>query len=171
MIWNLKIPNAVKMFMWRACHDLLPTKQNLLLQGVISDDLCPFCLQEVETVKYILWSCPSTQDVWRCGPKKLKKKCTAGGLTFTHIFEELIGCCEIMELELIAVMARKIWFWRNIVIHGVEFIHPQHITREASLSLDEFREATKSNSNTQSTSLGEISILWYLLPPGTYKVN
>jgi hypothetical protein len=28
-IWNLKIPYASKMFMWRACTDLLPTKANL----------------------------------------------------------------------------------------------------------------------------------------------
>jgi hypothetical protein len=61
MIWNLKISNTVKMFMWRACHDLLPTKQNLLRRGV--DDLCLFCLQEAETMKHILWSCPSAKDV------------------------------------------------------------------------------------------------------------
>jgi hypothetical protein len=27
LIWNLKIPNAAKMFMWRACHNLLLKKK------------------------------------------------------------------------------------------------------------------------------------------------
>jgi hypothetical protein len=36
------------MFIWRACDDILPTKQNLLQRAVISNDLCHFCLQETE---------------------------------------------------------------------------------------------------------------------------
>jgi hypothetical protein len=45
IIWNLKIPNAVKIFMWKACNDLLPTKVNLLRRGVVSDSLCLICLR------------------------------------------------------------------------------------------------------------------------------
>jgi hypothetical protein len=36
MILNLKISNASKMFIWKACNDLLPTKMNLLKRGVVS---------------------------------------------------------------------------------------------------------------------------------------
>jgi len=36
-------------------------------------------------VKHILWSCPSAQDVWGCGPKKLKKG-TDGGYKFFFSF-------------------------------------------------------------------------------------
>jgi hypothetical protein len=34
-IWKAKVPNAVKTFMWRACHNLLPTKENLFKRKVI----------------------------------------------------------------------------------------------------------------------------------------
>jgi hypothetical protein len=44
--WKLNIPNAAKMFLWRACHNLLPTKMNLLKRGVIKDSSCPICLRE-----------------------------------------------------------------------------------------------------------------------------
>lgn len=30
IIWQLKISNAAKMFLWRACHNLVATKNNLL---------------------------------------------------------------------------------------------------------------------------------------------
>jgi hypothetical protein len=94
MIWNI-VPSAAKMFMWKACNDLLPTKMNLLRRGVVTDLLCPICLREDETVKHILWSYPSTQDVWGCGPK-IHQKGTDGGPTFIHIFEELMDGCDIL---------------------------------------------------------------------------
>jgi hypothetical protein len=130
MIWNLKIPNVVEMFMWKACYNLLPTKMDLFRRGVVIDSLCLICLREDETVNQILWSCPSVQDVWRCGPKKLQKG-TDGGSTFFHIFEELLGRCHALDLDLVAVLARKIWFHRNGLVHGAEFIHPQQVLREA----------------------------------------
>jgi hypothetical protein len=42
-MWNLKIPNVAKMFMWRACQNLLPTKSNLLRRRVVEKALCPIC--------------------------------------------------------------------------------------------------------------------------------
>jgi hypothetical protein len=53
-IWNLKIPNESKHFMWRACNDLFRTKANLQRRRVVPNPICPICEREVETVKYIL---------------------------------------------------------------------------------------------------------------------
>lgn len=57
-------PNVVKMFLWKTCNDLLPTKVNLLRRGVVPVALCPICMRDVDTAEHILWSFPSTQDVW-----------------------------------------------------------------------------------------------------------
>jgi hypothetical protein len=57
--WKMKVPNAVKMFLWKACHNLLPTKANLAKRGVIPASTCPLCEREEETVEHILWSCDS----------------------------------------------------------------------------------------------------------------
>jgi hypothetical protein len=65
MCWSLRVPNAVKMFLWRACHNLLPTKVNLLKIGVCENSLCLICLFENETVEHIIWECPAVSDV--CG--------------------------------------------------------------------------------------------------------
>jgi len=45
-IWAVKAPNALKKFLWRACQNVLPTKQNLLRKGVVDNDLCPCCQLE-----------------------------------------------------------------------------------------------------------------------------
>lgn len=68
-IWNLKVPNSEKHFMWRACHDILPTRENLMKRKIASDPLCPICSLEVETVSHILWS---AHWRWMCGEGVVK---------------------------------------------------------------------------------------------------
>ena len=45
-IWELKIPNVEKMFLWRVCHESLPTRQNLQRRNIIDDAFCLFCRME-----------------------------------------------------------------------------------------------------------------------------
>jgi hypothetical protein len=55
-------------------------------------------------------SCPSTSDVWSCGPKKLQKA-IGDGLNFLHVVEDIEARCELAEIELMAMIARKVlWF-------------------------------------------------------------
>jgi hypothetical protein len=63
-LWNLKIPGKVKLFAWRSCQNLLPTRDDLFKRKVIQDPSCPSCGLEVETVIHSLWSCPAAEDVW-----------------------------------------------------------------------------------------------------------
>ena len=39
-IWKLRIPNKIKVFGWRASHDILPTRRNLKKKRVLTDDVC-----------------------------------------------------------------------------------------------------------------------------------
>jgi hypothetical protein len=50
VIWNLKVPSTVKVFMWRTCHDILPTMVNLFKRKVVKTPLCPCCKLEEETI-------------------------------------------------------------------------------------------------------------------------
>jgi len=72
-VWKLKVPKNVNMFIWRTCKNILPTKENLYLQKVVKDTACQLCERESESVRHILWSCPSTQDVWGSGVRKFQK--------------------------------------------------------------------------------------------------
>ena len=53
-MWQLKIPNVDKHFLWRACHDILPTKVKLCEWKVILDPTCPVCEREPETIFHTL---------------------------------------------------------------------------------------------------------------------
>ena len=86
-LWALKIPNAKKNFLWRACHDILPTKANLCKRKIIDDPLCPLCERETKMVLHALWQCPTAMDAWSRGCTKLHKK---KKLQFRYYF---FPCC------------------------------------------------------------------------------
>jgi hypothetical protein len=107
VIWSLPISNAVKMFLWKACNNILPTKENLLQRRVVSDNLCPICTLSGETTAHILWHCPSAQDVWCSSPLRFQKS-NSMSLNFKCLFEEMIDRFEYEELALWAIIARTI---------------------------------------------------------------
>jgi hypothetical protein len=62
-LWSLNALQIVKVFLWKACNNLLPTKENLFKKRVVKDPLCPICGVEVENICHMLWRCPSSCDV------------------------------------------------------------------------------------------------------------
>jgi hypothetical protein len=93
------------------------------------------------------------------------------GPTFIHIFEKLMSRCDILELELVAIMAWKFWFRRNGLVCGGDFTHHQQIFQEMSTSIEDFGRVAGTNMTERSfIHTGPIA-LWQLLPIGLYKVN
>jgi len=90
VIWSLRVPNPVKVFMWKACHNILPTKENLFKRRVVDNKLCPCCEREEETTLHALWGCPSAQDVWGCEASYFNK-CHTVVKNFAMLFEDLLA--------------------------------------------------------------------------------
>jgi hypothetical protein len=40
-VWSLNVTNPVKIFIWHACNNLLPTRVNLFHKQVVTDSLIP----------------------------------------------------------------------------------------------------------------------------------
>jgi hypothetical protein len=74
----------VKLFAWRACQNLLPTRDNLYKRKVIQDPSCPCCSYAIETVIHSLWSCPATEDAWG-DHFSCFKKCSSLQISFMHL--------------------------------------------------------------------------------------
>jgi hypothetical protein len=52
------------MFLWRACNNILPTKENLYKKKIIDDPKCAICGGDIETLGHVIWSCTVARDVW-----------------------------------------------------------------------------------------------------------
>ena len=88
-MWKLKLPGKIKIFGWRACHDVLPTQVNLAKHKIISDTLC-HCYKNVpEDTLHVIWGYDAAQDVW-AGSLNVLQKFQANHGDFLQLFEALV---------------------------------------------------------------------------------
>jgi len=73
VIWKLRVPRAVQLFLWRGCNNILPTKEKLFQRKIVTEPFCPQCGVEVETVGHFLWRCASSTAVWAEWSRSLQK--------------------------------------------------------------------------------------------------
>lgn len=54
----------IKHFIWKACSNSLPTKENLLRRKVLQDSVCHLYARESEDVFHALWGCEKLLPIW-----------------------------------------------------------------------------------------------------------
>ena len=57
------MPNKIKLFSWRACQDILPTRENLVRRKIIEEDGCMLCSRVPEIGVHAIWECAVAKDV------------------------------------------------------------------------------------------------------------
>ena len=68
VIWKLKIPEKVKIFLWRAAKDILPTAENLWRKRVLQEATCLVCTRQLENSAHALLDYKIARKVWRVSP-------------------------------------------------------------------------------------------------------
>ncbi|TXG48573.1 hypothetical protein EZV62_024448 [Acer yangbiense] len=65
--WNslycMKIPLKIRIFIWRACHHLLPVMESLAGRKIQVYTTCPMCLRDPKTIVHALWGCKKFKGV------------------------------------------------------------------------------------------------------------
>lgn len=118
----------------------------------------------------MIWSCPLAQDVWGCGPRIFQKGCNTR-VNFTRWFEEMMGRCSLEELELLAVVAQRIWLRINATVHEGVFTHPNQIIRKALTLVDDFRRNNAPEQKEPTSLTDPPSVLWQPPSLGKIKLN
>jgi hypothetical protein len=142
-LWQLRIPNKVKIHLWRACMDALPSRQCLSRRHLISDPLCPVCQSDSETVTHALWACPHARNVWALIPGRIQKLQVAT-VEFFLLTQNLTQSLNRQELELWAVTCWSIWNARNKFVHDAVMSHPRLIFDNAMRLLQDFHRVLEA---------------------------
>ncbi|GKB85744.1 RNA-directed DNA polymerase, eukaryota, reverse transcriptase zinc-binding domain protein, partial [Tanacetum coccineum] len=63
--WNRCVPIKVNVFLWRLSLNKLPSRVNLDRKGIdVGSVLCPICLDDVESVNHLFFSCELAKVLW-----------------------------------------------------------------------------------------------------------
>jgi hypothetical protein len=64
ILWKIKVPSKVKIFIWRALHDIVPLKCILANRHVGTSASCPICGVGPEDVLHLLFLFPPATQLW-----------------------------------------------------------------------------------------------------------
>lgn len=139
-MWKLKVTNKVKLLLWRACTDSLPTMSNLFKKNIVPDCTCYLCMKESETILHTLWTCEKIRQVWLNEFHDLHNS----GQSIT-LFVELVDVVQVRHrnLGLFAMICWSIWNRQNKSRMGEHVVPLDPLFEFAGKLLAEFQQAQK----------------------------
>ena len=89
LIWNLKIPHKMKIFLGRLIIGMLQTCQNLVQKGVNISRIFPFCNENFENEWHVFYNCSYAKQVWSLFSYKQYRHASALSLVKKHVLTSL----------------------------------------------------------------------------------
>lgn len=97
-LWQLRLPNKVKIHVWRLLFEVIPVRVNLIQRGVKIEVKCPSCHKWPEDIAHTFWYCQFARKAWSRSNLWIR----VGGFSrggFGDLFQWVIdhGNCEELE--------------------------------------------------------------------------
>ncbi|GKV36865.1 hypothetical protein SLEP1_g44951 [Rubroshorea leprosula] len=102
-LWSLNIPEKIRLLVWSAYRDILPTMENLRQKRIAMDLECPMCHVDTETAAHCFMTCPVARAVWLGSPLTLRVSELPVD-NFADFFDALLVILDSKKLSL---------FWRG----------------------------------------------------------
>ena len=103
-IWSAKVQPKIRVFMWRACLDILPTRTKLFDRGILSFFTCQWCEDDPETTSHVLWKCDFAQKICSACPVPIPHDCHPS-LSFHNFISICVQCLFGSNLEILFTTA------------------------------------------------------------------
>ena len=159
-------PHKIRVFMWRACSSILPTKTNLFKREIVSSNTCPTCQDGAESVLHILWDCAYAKECWQNSP--LSHLCTLPRPSSWNDLVELVLRKEVSPVkEIFFVLAWMIWGCRNDAWLNQPQLEASMMGPKAVTYVEEYLEANKRVDSTRPFTENK----WLPPPNDCVKLN
>lgn len=99
-LWNLHLPHHVKMLLWRACRDCLPTRSRLQTIVIHCPLTCVMCNTKPENASHVLLTCNDTRTCWmELGCWEMIEEMILQPESFSQFFFDVCGSMEQGRFE------------------------------------------------------------------------
>ncbi|KAF3971891.1 hypothetical protein CMV_004548 [Castanea mollissima] len=166
----MNVPNRVKHFTWKACRNILATKENLWRRKVTQEGLCKECGNTTELATHLFWFCKQALVVW--SHSKLVLPFTISqSWEFIEVMGQLLKWRDAYQdlMERVMMICLGIWRNRNEAKHGGKRKTGEAVMKCSCYLLEEFQTANEVRSK-QEAQPQEV-VRWTALKQGQYKVN
>ncbi|KAH9759717.1 putative reverse transcriptase/RNA-dependent DNA polymerase [Citrus sinensis] len=170
IIWSMEIPEKIKIFMWRAAQNMLPTAYNLWKRKAIKEPMCGRCSKEKEDGFHALIGCKYANKVWKLTDFHQNMKMLAQQDLLSTLQE--MGKIESRkDMELIIATCWSIWSSRNLFIFKGKEEDAQISVGRAAAVVESYRRIKIPATQTVSQNQSNNQQTWLPPPNGWYKVN
>lgn len=174
-LWKLKTLPRIKLFLWRTCQDILPTKEKLYRRHISQSDKCPFCFMYAETSEHALLSCAWTRAVWFAHPISYKVPIQA--ITSFDVWLELMFSLDASAefYTRISFLLWRIWKHRCHCLFNSSIPDPLFLALSAHQAAEEFISTHHSCFSVQHEDrrvpLSSSSLPWIPPPLNVIRIN
>ncbi|GLT34775.1 hypothetical protein SLA2020_092720 [Shorea laevis] len=177
-LWKLKIPPKIRVFIWRAILNALPSLDNLVRRGIAQAALCPCCHLADESIMHLLFYCPYVEPIWfgsavGLHPRQLGANCFAEWWRYVkHAAKQMQNPSLV---EYCAIISWQVWKTRNEKLFEHADISPHQVLGRIHAMTQEYFSSSKTDvlaapSRPQPT-ITQNQSTWSRPPIGTYKIN
>ncbi|XP_056685539.1 uncharacterized protein [Spinacia oleracea] len=121
--WKALTPSRVKVTMWRALKNGLPTMNVLARRGLNVDCICPRCGEAPETVTHMALQCKEARLLWKLSPLRLDSQ--VANCSLMEWGEEFGKKCKMKGAwELAMMVVWQSWRARNLWVFERKTVDP-----------------------------------------------
>uniref|UniRef100_A0A2N9G3M1 Reverse transcriptase domain-containing protein n=1 Tax=Fagus sylvatica TaxID=28930 RepID=A0A2N9G3M1_FAGSY len=144
-IWEASVPQKIKLFIWKACKGILPTKLNLFRKKVSNSFTCEFCDEEPESVEHVLVECQFAQEVWGLSPI-VNVQQWPSFQNFADVVTHGLQVLNFPDVEIMFTIAWRLWLARNDRIWENHNTLARDICSQAGFLVTEFLDHQQNDS-------------------------
>ena len=166
----LDLPANVKIFMWRALKNILPTAENLWKRKSLKEPICQICKLQVESVSHALIECKAAKKIWDLAPLTVQLSKDHNQDFFSAI-QEMCSRSLKAEAELMVVYCWGIWSARNKFIFEGKKSDSRISAAKAESVLKAYQRVRKPGTFHVTKVRGVDQKRWKPPPKNVLKLN
>ncbi|KAH9741755.1 putative reverse transcriptase/RNA-dependent DNA polymerase [Citrus sinensis] len=170
-IWKLDLPEKIKIFMWRAVKNLLPTAENLWKRKVVPDPICQRCKRGVETSVHAMVKCKAAKKIRQLSHHAAEETTASHGRNMFDIFLDTTRLLNKKETELHVAYWWATWNARNHFLFKKEKLDALFSVAKAEGVVEAYRKFKRTEQLQLEISNMEKPKQWKPPPENWCKVN